>query len=119
MPVTARRALLALAAILAGVVWGPWAAGAAAVLVWPWRGRRSCDQRRTFSVEVRRVLIRAAGGRCAWCDVPLHWQRRCPGGGCDRCYHADHIIAWSRGGRTVETNGQALCRACNLHKSDR
>lgn len=29
----------------------------------------------------------------------------------------DHIIPWSKGGRTVEENCQMLCRECNRHKS--
>ena len=31
--------------------------------------------------------------------------------------HADHIIPWSRGGKTIESNCQMLCRRCNIDKS--
>jgi hypothetical protein len=31
---------------------------------------------------------------------------------------ADHIYPWSRGGATVVSNGQALCRAHNRRKSN-
>ncbi|WP_412481118.1 DEAD/DEAH box helicase family protein [Azonexus sp. IMCC34839] len=31
-------------------------------------------------------------------------------------FHADHVVPFSRGGRTVTNNGQALCRDCNLKK---
>lgn len=34
-------------------------------------------------------------------------------------WHADHIVAWIRGGRTVMENGQVLCVKCNLKKKDR
>jgi len=30
--------------------------------------------------------------------------------------HADHIVPWSKGGRTVPENCQMLCRACNFAK---
>ncbi len=32
--------------------------------------------------------------------------------------HIDHIIAWSKGGETVESNLQTLCQDCNLGKSN-
>ena len=30
----------------------------------------------------------------------------------------DHIVPWSKGGRTVKENYQMLCRDCNRRKSD-
>ncbi len=30
--------------------------------------------------------------------------------------HGDHIIPWSKGGKTIEENCQMLCRDCNLVK---
>jgi predicted restriction endonuclease len=32
--------------------------------------------------------------------------------------HADHVLAWSRGGETVIENLQTLCNVCNLGKSN-
>jgi hypothetical protein len=34
-----------------------------------------------------------------------------------RDMEADHIIPWSKGGKTVESNCQMLCKACNRDKS--
>jgi len=33
--------------------------------------------------------------------------------------HADHIVPWSKGGRTELDNGQMLCAECNLTKSNK
>ena len=33
--------------------------------------------------------------------------------------HADHIMPWSKGGKTELNNCQMLCAACNLAKSDK
>ena len=43
----------------------------------------------------------------------------CPmcGGHYDRDQmHGDHIVPWSKGGKTTLENGQMLCRDCNLLK---
>lgn len=64
------------------------------------------DQRRRFTSTGERVaLYLAAGGRCANCGTELQ-----PG------WHADHVVAHSRGGSTDVINGQALCPPCNLKK---
>lgn len=34
-------------------------------------------------------------------------------------WHADHILAWIRGGKTIMENGQVLCKRCNLQKKDK
>lgn len=34
-------------------------------------------------------------------------------------WHADHVVAWIRGGKTTLENGQVLCVRCNLKKKDR
>lgn len=61
--------------------------------------------RRRFGSSERVALFMAADGRCSACGVDLVAG-----------WHADHILAHSRGGRTDVLNGQALCSACNLHK---
>jgi superfamily II DNA or RNA helicase len=60
---------------------------------------------RFFSKLQRRALLIQSGFRCQSCGADL-----------DLSFHADHIIPYSKGGKTDVTNGQALCRACNLSK---
>lgn len=65
-------------------------------------------ERRRFNSSERTALYLAADGRCQRCgrELELGW-------------HADHQQAYSRGGETDVTNGQALCPACNLKKGAR
>ncbi len=53
-------------------------------------------------------MFLAAQGVCRLCKEPL------PIG-----WHADHLVAFSKGGLTETNNGQALCAKCNLRKSDK
>jgi len=34
-------------------------------------------------------------------------------------FHADHKKAFSKGGKTILNNGQALCETCNLIKGNK
>ena len=49
-----------------------------------------------------------AGGKCQACGQSLN-----------RDFHADHIQPFSKGGKTVTTNGQALCPSCNQSKGNK
>lgn len=52
----------------------------------------------------------------------LERDRRCRGCGATpetAMLHVDHIMPFSQGGRTVESNLQTLCAACNLGKGNR
>ena len=60
---------------------------------------------RCFSQRQRRILAWVAGGHCRVCGVKL-----------SREFHADHKVAFSKGGATTTQNGQALCPPCNLQK---
>lgn len=60
---------------------------------------------RRFNQHQRRVLARVAGGYCVRCSARL-----------PRDFHADHVRPYSKGGRTIAGNGQALCPRCNLNK---
>ena len=62
---------------------------------------------RAFTEDIRLAVYEEQGGRCALC-----------GRGMDETFmEADHIVPWSRGGRTVRENCQMLCRDCNRRKS--
>lgn len=63
---------------------------------------------RAFNSSERVALFLIADGKCQSCGTELG-----PG------WHADHVIPWSAGGPTDVTNGQALCRPCNLRKGNR
>lgn len=63
---------------------------------------------RRFTHRQRKLLLWIAGGRCQLCKTPL-----------EACFHADHIMAHARGGKTNINNGQALCADCNLKKGAR
>jgi hypothetical protein len=69
----------------------------------PWRG---------FKSAARQAVMTRAGHRC---EAPrlLVWGR-CHAAATE----ADHIYPWSRGGPTVVSNGQALCRNHNRRKSN-
>lgn len=69
----------------------------------PWRG---------FKFAPRATVLQRAGGRCEAARV-VAWGR-CP----DPATDVDHIMPWSRGGPTVVSNGQALCREHNRSKGD-
>ena len=62
---------------------------------------------RYFSAVQRTELFNRSGGHCQSCGVPITLSN----------FHADHITPWSKGGKTMLANGQALCRACNIKKS--
>lgn len=73
-----------------------------------WQAQR--DPWRVFKFGVRRRIFERAGGRC---EAPafLVWGR-CS----EAAAEADHVVPWSRGGKTVLANGQALCTAHNRSK---
>lgn len=64
---------------------------------------------RAFKESDKRTKYEATGHRCAICGGDISDIRSA---------HADHIVPWSRGGRTDWSNLQILCVRCNLAKSD-
>lgn len=64
--------------------------------------------RRLFNSKERFVLRLTAGNKCKACGVKL-----------TRSFHADHVKAYSKGGETELSNGQALCSKCNLMKGNK
>jgi hypothetical protein len=66
-------------------------------------------ERQLMTPKLRMDILRRDGFRC----------RMCGASGRDGiALHIDHIVPVSHGGRTVETNLQALCDACNTGKSN-
>ncbi|EAL7908941.1 HNH endonuclease family protein [Campylobacter upsaliensis] len=74
---------------------------------------------RAFSESVKRAVYERQGGVCANSDGHIKGVK---------CPHenekleleqmeADHIIPWSKGGKTEKENCQMLCRECNRKKS--
>lgn len=68
---------------------------------------------RAFPDQMKRRVYEKQGHKCAICMA----------NGIDTEYsfsdmHGDHIIPWSKGGKTVENNLQMLCRSCNVAKGN-
>lgn len=61
---------------------------------------------RTFDDNTKRSVYERQNGKCAICGKYFDIEDM----------HADHIVPWSKGGRTVEENCQLLCREDNLKK---
>lgn len=66
------------------------------------------DASRRFTGKLRAAIWTRDGGRCVYCERTIKGR-----------WHADHVIPWSRGGRTVEANGAVACPSCNIAKSDK
>jgi len=60
---------------------------------------------RLFSQRQRNILAWVSGGKCMRCGKSLN-----------NGFHADHVLAFTQGGKTVTANGQALCPNCNFKK---
>ena len=85
-------------------------AGAATPL--PGRGPTSKkrDSWRSFRYQVRDQVLRNAQHRCEAPEMLVF-------GRCHRPAHeVDHVYPWSRGGPTVQSNAQALCKSHNRIK---
>jgi hypothetical protein len=68
------------------------------------------DDKRTFTAEQRRIIWnRDEKPACAKCKKPLIWDD----------FTVDHIIAYAKGGKTMEKNARLMCRRCNASKGAR
>lgn len=74
---------------------------------------------RAFSESVKRAVYERQGGVCANSDGHIKGVK-CPHEN-ERLeleqMEADHILAWSKGGKTEKENCQMLCKECNRKKS--
>ncbi|WP_430869231.1 HNH endonuclease [Demequina aurantiaca] len=80
----------------------------------PGRGPRSSrrDPWRVFKYSPRAEVLNRAGGRCEGAFI-LFWGR-CGNAAAE----ADHVFPYSKGGPTVVSNAQALCKSHNLRKGN-
>lgn len=63
---------------------------------------------RKFTPKMKRVAYERQSGICKICGKKFEIGEM----------HADHIVAWSNGGKTVAENCQMLCAKCNREKSN-
>jgi len=63
--------------------------------------------KRWFSKRQRQILFAVAGGKCQICRQNLSHN-----------FHADHVQPFSKDGKTITWNGQALCPSCNQSKGN-
>lgn len=64
---------------------------------------------RSFDKRDARAAYERQRGVCPYCGQRFEFEEM----------QADHIVPWSKGGRTVPENCQMLCRDCNLKKSNK
>ncbi|MBQ7628625.1 MAG: DUF262 domain-containing protein [Selenomonadaceae bacterium] len=64
---------------------------------------------RKFTQKMKRAAYEKQKGVCAKCGNTFAIEKM----------HADHILAWSKGGRTTAENCQLLCADCNRRKSNK
>jgi len=67
------------------------------------------DSKRRYRGKVRTRVYQRDGGKCFYCNAVVVIERA----------QIDHVIPWSRGGRTVEMNGVTSCAPCNRKKSNK
>lgn len=68
------------------------------------------DKKRAFSPEQRRIIWNSDEKRaCAKCGKPMTWTD----------FSVDHIIAYTKGGKTDLKNAQPMHRSCNSSKGAR
>lgn len=63
---------------------------------------------RTFEPHIKKAIYEKQNGICLHCGAEYDIKDM----------HADHIMPWSLGGKTVPENCQILCKNCNARKSN-
>ena len=61
---------------------------------------------RAFDMRDRLAAYERQLHKCVYCGQVFEFEDM----------HGDHIVPWSKGGKTVAENCQMLCRDCNLKK---
>ena len=73
------------------------------------RERESALSIRKFTESQKRAAFERQGGTCRICGRRFSYEEM----------DGDHIVPWSKGGKTVPDNLQMLCRRCNQSKGGR
>ncbi len=60
-----------------------------------------CNNVKGISIAANNIKYNCEGKKCDWDN----WE-------------ADHIVAWSKGGKTIVENGQVACPECNSSKNN-
>lgn len=63
---------------------------------------------RAFSDKVKREAFERQAGVCPLCGETFKSNEM----------DGDHVVAWSKGGKTTSDNCQMLCKKCNIKKSN-
>ena len=64
---------------------------------------------RAFDDKTKREVFEMQDGICVKCEKKFEITQM----------HADHIVPWSKGGKTEKENCQMLCQRCNARKSNK
>lgn len=72
-------------------------------------GKERCLSIRQFDRRDALSAYEKQGHKCPMCGETFEFE----------AMQADHIVPWSKGGKSVKENCQMLCRDCNLKKSDK
>lgn len=67
------------------------------------------DNKRLFTLDEKQALLYLSNYHCAECNSKVNLDNS----------EADHVVPFSKGGLTVLTNGQILCKDCNRTKSNK
>lgn len=71
-------------------------------------GEEKCLSIRSFDRRDKLAAYERQGHICPLCNKEFEFEEM----------HGDHIIPWSKGGKTVAENCQMLCRDCNIKKTN-
>jgi len=75
-------------------------------------GSRHPQEKRYISLGVRLEVLKRDNFKCVFCG-------KSPATNIGTKLHIDHVIPFSKGGKSVLENLQTLCEECNLGKSDK
>lgn len=70
------------------------------------------EDQRKISLGLRYDVLKRDNFKCAVCGNSPATDSKCK-------LHVDHVVPFSRGGRTIESNLRTLCDACNIGKSNK